>query len=229
MKGLRLMKKICNIGANSMIKAERGILYSTVQKDKDDRYLTSFKFFDFITNSAAVITKDVYLLAKFGKNFEEITPKVNDIIHSRSAFLPGSKVFVCERDGRAMIFGADGSLKWKGFVKYKGFGPSDITVDSQFIWCAFPESNAVIKYNTNSMRQDFVIGGSASGGLNEPCGVFHDGERLIVGSLDGTISYINLDDFQIEETHHINEPVMQYTKAYVTEVVLCKSGIYTLE
>ena len=49
MKGLRLMKKICNIGANSMIKAERGILYSTVQKDKDDRYLTSFKFFDFIT------------------------------------------------------------------------------------------------------------------------------------------------------------------------------------
>ena len=223
------MKKICNIGANSIIKAERGILYTAIHKDKNDRYLTAFKFYDFVTFSEALITKDVFLLGKFGKNFEIIEPKVEDIVHSRTAFLPNGRVFVCERDGSAMIFDNAGEVKWKGLIKYKGFGPSDITADNQFIWCTFPESNAVIKYNTNSMRQDFVIGGSASGGLNEPSGVYFDGDRLVVGSLDGTINYISLANFQIEETHQINEAIMQITKTYSTQVVLCQSGIYTLD
>lgn len=222
------MKQICKMGANSIIKAERGILYSGVQRRQDGEYAAVFKFYDFVTNSAAIITKDVFSLAKFGRNYELIEPHVRDIVHSRSAALPGSRMLICERDGNATIFGSDGSVRWRGIIKYKGFGPSDIAADEHYIWCTFPESNAVIKYNTNSMRHDFVIGGSASGGLNEPHGVYHDGDQLIIASLDGSICYISLDNFQIEETYKIDEPIYQYTKTYTNEIILCRSGIYTL-
>lgn len=222
------MKQISTTGANSMIKAERGIIYSGVQKKQDGQYAPYFKFFDFVTNSAAIITKDVFSLAKFGKNYELITPKVKDLIHSRSAMLPGGRVLVCERDGNSAVFGSDGSEKWRGVIKYKGFGPSDVAADGIYIWCTFPESNAVIKYNTNSMRHDFVIGGSASGGLNEPHSVFFDEDKLIIASLDGSICYISLDNFQIVERLDTDEIIYQYTKTYSNEVILCRSGIYTL-
>ncbi len=223
------MNQICGVGATSIIRAERGLVFSCVTQKTDGDETVAFKYYDFITNSVAIVTRDVYAMAKFGKNHELIIPHIKNVIDSRAVNLPLKRIMVCERDGSAMVFGADGSIRWKGAIKYKGFGPSDIAADEHYIWCTFPESNAVIKYNTISMRHDFIIGGSASGGLHEPHSIFLNDDGLNIASLDGSICCISQDDFQMSELHRLAEPIYQYTQSYSNEVVLCKSGIYTID
>ena len=169
------------------------------------------------------------MLNKFGNHFQFFEQHLDDYINCKTALLPNMQVFIAYPDGRAMIFNGKDKLRWEGNIKYKGFGPADVVADGNFVWCTYPENNAVIKYNTNSMRQDFRIGGSAAGGLNEPHGIFLNDNKLIVtSSATGEVIGVDLENFYIEQIASFNEPVYQYFKIDSNEIILTESGIYRL-
>lgn len=223
------MKKIYAKGALSMLASGNGFIFPAMQSKMENDYVISYKFHDLVTGNTSLITRSVYLLTKFGNHFDTFEQHLDDFINCKTAQLPNHRIFVTYPDGRAMIFDSNGNKKWNGILKYKGFGPADVAVDGNFIWCTFPENNAVIKYNSASMRHDFIIGGSASGGLNEPHGVFLENQKLIVTSANnGSICAIDLETFHMESIAWLDEPVYQYLKTYNSEIVLSESGIYML-
>lgn len=225
------MKKVYDKGAISMIACKHGFLFTAMQNELEDdgKTIISFKQHDLETSTTSLVTKNAYLLHKFGAHFEFFTQTLEDYYNCKTCVLEDRKVFIVHPAGQAWIYDVRCNLKWEGDIRYKGFGPADIAVDNKYIWCSYPENNAIIKYNFNTMRQEFKVGGSASGGIKEPCGLWLDNNNLIVTSYaNGDVFSLDLDVFHMEKLLEHEEPIIQYFKIDFKDVVLTKSGIYIL-
>lgn len=225
------MKKIYGEGVVSMLPSSRGFVFTTLQteSENDTKGVVSFRQYNFDTGKTELMTKSVYLLHKFGNQYESFIAGVEDYVYCRTVQLPDARMLLVHIDGNACLLAADGTVKWEGSLKYKGFAPSDTIGDGDAIWCAYPESNAVIKYGVKLMRQEFRISTGASGGILEPTGLYQSGDSLVMTSgADGVIKSIDLDDFHVETIAEFGEPVYQYLKIDSNEIIHAKSGIYRL-
>lgn len=231
------MKKIYDDSAISMIPCERGFIFAAIKKETDDvkisqkegQSVIAFREHSFDTGQNSLVTKNVYLMNKFGQNFEFFANNLPDYINCKAIKLHNGNTLIVNYDGEAQIFNKSTELKWSGSLKHKGFSPADVVADKDYVWCSYPESNAAIKYNINSMQQTFKIGGSASGGLNEPFGLWiAENELIITSSATAQLLSINLDTFQAKEMVGVYEPSLQYIKVDSNEVVLTRTGIYKI-
>lgn len=221
------MKKIFEGTATGLLAGQRSVMFCAAQ-EADNQGL-SYKQHDFDTGSTALITKSVYLLTKYGAFFEFFTSKINDHTALKTVLLDNSDCFVLEKNGMARIIDQYCRPKWHGSLRYKGFAPSDAKAAGGGVWCAYPESGALIRYNSGSMRQEFRVSSGVSANLGEPTGLFPSGDELIFTcSGSAKIFSLNLNSFAVETIHSLSEPVYEYMKIDSNEVVLAKSGVYRL-
>lgn len=213
-----------------MIGIKRGFIFASGRAEENsEKTIISYYQHDFDSGSTQPATRGVYLAEKFGQNFDFFMKTLDDYFNTIAVGLNDGRTFVMHPGGSAVVFDAKGAPKWRGSLKYKGFGPADAVADGSCVWCTYPENNAVIKFNTNSMLADFKIAGGISEEFVEPHGLCLVGRELIVTSANnGRIFSVNLDNFREKVICELGEPVYQYLKIDSNEIVHAKSGIYRL-
>lgn len=225
------MKKIYDSGVLTLVPCNRGFVFPVLQNENQDaeKSVVTFKQHDFDTGSTNMITKNVFLLNKLANYFEAFKDSANELIGLKTVIFKNSNILVMDKSGTATIFNPNQQIKWKGSLRYKGIPPKDIVANETFIWCSYPENGAIVRYNLNSMRQDFRISSGVNADLGEPSGLFlQDNSLIFTCANHGKICEISLQTFNLEVLYIMQESVQQYLKVDSNEVILTKSGVYRL-
>ncbi len=223
------MKKIFGDDAIHMLPLHSGFIIATKQKTYDDYLVVSYKMATLETDALNPVTRNVYQLAKFGNNFQLFEKILPDYLNCKTLQLPDSRLFAIYPDGQAAVYDDMAQTLWSGALKYKDSGPADVALQGECIWATFPESNALIRYNVQSLREELRIGGGENSAFAAPCSLWINGNSMLVCNRDShKILEINLSTFEAFDYAEFEEPVHQYIRIDNTEIVQLDSGVYTL-
>ena len=226
------MKKIFESEAISIFPCNRGFVFAEIHKEEisgKEKRVIAFHKHNFDTGITDMITKSAYLNNVFTNHTDFLKEEIEDYINVIAVFPPNLGMIIIGKVGIAKVYDYNCRFKWKGSLKYKGYSPADAVVSGDKIWCSYPDSNTLIRYNANSMRQEFKISSGISGDIKEPYGLFSlDNSIVITSQSSGVVQTMDLDNYNIEKMFEFNEPVEKYIKVDSNEIVLTKSGIYKL-
>ncbi len=212
-----------------MIPIPKGAVIAIVTDiTEDEKMAVEYRIISLDTNDIQRISNNVFLLAKFGPGHKSAEMQISNHITSRACLLPGGELFTVEEDSTAKLLDADGYAKWVGMVKYKGSAPSDAVYDGENIWVAFPDSNALIRMNVASMREELRIGGGKdNSGFSGPTGIFAEDDWLYVSNATAcSVWRINVKTYAAEEYLTFEEPVYAFCRVGIRELVHLESGVY---
>ena len=125
----------------SMYPLPKGFIIIAKKSAMAEKLVVSYKLISFENGTMSPITKSVYQLAKFGNNFKTFEMQVPNYVTCKTASLDNQRLFVVTPDGTAKVMDHNGYVQWQGTMKYKGYGPSDISVQGHTMWASFPENN----------------------------------------------------------------------------------------
>lgn len=223
------MKRIYGQDAIHMLPLPSGFIIATRQNVYDDKVVVAYKMVSLENNSINPVTRNVYQLAKFGNNFKLYEKQLRDYLNCKTVALSDRRLFAVYPDGNAKVLDADAKLEWKGSLKYKEFGPADAVAFGHTLWASFPESNALIRFNLRTMREELRIGGGAGSAFSSPDGLWINDENMLVCNPDSNkILEVNLRSYTVYDYAEFDEPVHQYIKVNSNEFVLLNSGVYRL-
>ena len=225
------MKKIFSNDAIHILPLPSGFIIAIKQKEQGNRIIVGYKMATLETGRLGSVTRNVYQLAKFGNNFKRYEQLLGDYLNCKTILLQGGRLFAAYPDGRAMLYNQDVEPVWSGSLMQNGYGPCDIALQDDKVWASFPESNMLIRYSLDSMKEDLRIGESegAAGSFSYPTGLWINGDTMLVCNADSNkIIEVNLNTFSAYDYAEFDESVTQYIKIADTEIVQLKSGIYTL-
>ena len=226
------MKQIFGSAALTIVPCNRGFVFAEVHKTTEndkEKSVIAFNHHSFDTGITNAITKNAYLNDIFLNHSEFLKEEIGDYINIIIAFTPNFGIITLEPNGIAKTYDYSCRFKWKGNLKYKGYAPSDAVINGDSLWCAYPDSNTLIRYNVNSMRQEFKIGSGVGDMLSEPFSLFVVEDSLVITSQNsGKIQKMSLDDYKLETIHQLDMPIKKYIKVDSNEIILTDSGIYKL-
>ena len=226
------MKQIFDKPALTIAPCNRGFVFTEVYKTDEEgveKNIIAFNQHSFDTGTTNPITKNTYLNSIFQNHSDFLRDEIGDYINIITVFTPNFGIIMLYPNGLAKVYDYNCHFKWKGSLKYKGYAPADAVIVGNELWCSYPDSNTLIRYNANSMRQEFKISTGVSGELVEPYGLFVLDENLIITSQSsGLIQSMNLESFKLSTLYQLNEPVKKYIKVYSNEIILTGSGIYRI-
>lgn len=212
--------------------SNRGFVFAETHKNLQNgevKNLIAFNEHSFDTNKTTAITKTAYLNNIFANHSDFLREQIGDYINITTAFTPNLGCIILNPNGIATVFDYNCNFKFKSNLKYKGYAPSDAVVKGESLWCAYPDSNTIIKYNANSLRQEFKISSGVEEELTEPFSLFPLEDGIVVTSQStGLVQKVLYDEYKIETMFEAKEPVQKYIKVDSNEVILTKSGIYKL-
>ena len=226
------MKQLFGVGALSIAPCNRGFVFAETHKNLQNgevKNLIAFNQHNFDSGDTTAITKTAYLNNIFKNHSDFLKEEISDYISIITAFTPNLGTIILKPSGIATVFDYNCNYKFKSNLKYKGYAPSDAVVHGESLWCAYPDSNTIIKYNANSLRQEFKISSGVEEELTEPYSLFALDDGIVVTSQScGNVKKVMYDDYKIETLYEFDEPVKKYIKVDSNEVILTKSGIYKL-
>ena len=82
------------------------------------QYKVQYSVINFKTKSIDVLTKNAYLLKKFGSNFNRISQIMPNFVQCDAAVLYDRRVLAIFPNGEAGIFDREGELEWNGAFEY---------------------------------------------------------------------------------------------------------------
>ncbi len=227
------MKKLYGEGAFSLIPTGKGFIF-TAEQDRtegDNNILIAYKMMNLQTGELSLISRNVFLLGKFGSEYEYLASQTEDFINCTVVPLPDYETLIVETDGSAKIFDIECKLRWQGSLCYKDVTPAGFAVNGNFLWCSYPEANALVEYNIKTHRQEIRVGALDNAGIPSPFGLYVNpsNKTMIISSSDsGVLQKLRLEDFVMEEYYQCGEPVSQFFRIGDDEIILTKSGIYKL-
>lgn len=226
------MKQIFGSGVLSIAPCNRGFVFAEVHKtvqDNAEKNIIAFHQHNFDTGVTNPITKNAYLNSIYLNHSDFLKEEISDYINTITIFTPNFGMILLKVNGIALVYDYNCKFKWRGNLKYKGYAPADAVICGESLWCSYPDSNTLIKYNVNSMRQEFKISSGIENELVEPYGLFAGDEGIIITSQNsGLIQTISLNDYKLETLYTVNEPVKKYIKVDSNEIILTESGIYRM-
>lgn len=226
------MKQIFGSGVLSIAPCNRGFVFAEVHKtaqNDTEKNVIAFNQHNFDTGITNPITKSAYLNNIYLNHSDFLKEEISDYINTVTIFTPNFGMILLKVNGTALVYDYNCRFKWRGNLKYKGYAPADAVIVGESLWCSYPDANTLIKYNVNSMRQEFKISSGVGDELTEPYGLFAGDEELIITSQNsGLIQKMSLNDYKLETIYTIEEPVKKYIKVDSNEIILTESGIYRL-
>ncbi len=223
------MKQIFEGEVYEILPLSNGILFSYCIDSTDiEKTVVGYKMISFENGRMTDITKNVYLAAKFGNNYNTIIKHCDNYITARSIVLPSGKILLLSKDGIAKLIDTDSSVTWQGNLTYHSCTASDIVIHKHSLWACFSDCNVLLRYNLSNMREELRIGGKSSP-FNKPKSLYLEGDVATVcnkGSKKTT--EINLETYAVLNEQEFPEEVLQYTKAANHRFVILNSGLYIL-
>ena len=221
------MRKIFGGEVYDMVRKPDGLVFSYREDVIDDSILLRFKMIEAETGTVTDVSKNVYLLSKFGNNYRQVIKLTENFITLKAISLPSGKLFLCDGPGLCYLLDSDASVLWKGTVMYRDEAPSDIALYGNCVWASFRESNVLIRFNLATMREELRIGGTRSP-FSAPRGVFIEGNTAIISNGgSNSLTKVNLDTYLVEQYYDFEQKVRSYAKVGAYEFVLLSDGIYS--
>ena len=218
------MKQIFGPGVLSIVPCNRGFVFAEVHKTDDEnneKNVIAFNQHNFDTGITNPITKNAYLNNIYLNHSDFLKEEISDYINTITIFTPNFGMILLKVNGTATAYDYNCKFKWKGSLKYNGYAPADAVIDGDSLWCSYPDSNTLIRYNANSMRQEFKISSGVGDELIEPYGLFALDDGIIVTSQNtGVIRKMSFDDYKLETIYNFEEPVKKYIKVDSNEIIL---------
>lgn len=222
------MKLIAKDNVFSLHPLPDGFLYSYLIEQEDDQIKVGYKMVTFSTGKISNVTKNIYMLTKFGSAYKSFMGKIKNYLSCFALPLENGQCFVIDLEGNATIFGPDGEEVWAGNLRYKKNSPGGIAVNGNTLWISFSDSNVLIRYDLNTLRQELRIGGEHSP-FNKPTSLFPAGSKLFVCSdADNCIWKMDTSTYATELYFSFEEKVKDYQFINKYEIVVLDSGIYLL-
>jgi hypothetical protein len=222
------MKQIFGQEALQVLPCQKGFIFVVKQENREEKAVITYKMLDFEEMKMTAVTRNVYLLTKFGKHFERFEDNPDDFLQIRTLLFPDQRLLTVTPQGEATLYAADGSVKWQGELTYQGCAPDSVVADENYVFVSYPDAGAVLRYSLPTMRQDMRIGGGAAP-LPKPEGLYYQhGQLLICSPTTNEILQLNPKTLETEPYHTLEEPVHRYAKFLSNELVMLDSGIYKL-
>lgn len=224
-----MIKQICREGAIQMIPTNSGIVFAFKQETSryDDYMKIGYRMYNCDSGETNVVTRNVFLLSKFGNNFDKVENNPKDFLDSKTVTLSDYSVLIVDPKGDAELINYDGRVKWKGSLSYKDCVPAALAATEKGIWASYKKEGAIVRYSAMSLRPELRIGGNS--GLLSPEGIWADENRVLICTTgDNSVIEINSDTFKTEVYQKFSDVVHDYCKIGAHEFVLVDSGIYKL-
>lgn len=223
------MLKIVSLDIVDLISFPSGILFVLKENLENDAVKVSFYSFDIATKSIATVTKNAYLLSKFGPSYAPIAKQLGDYVSCDTAKLWNGHTFIIYSTGEMGIFDENGSLLRTGDLMYNDSPARDVTPDNNYIWSVVPEQNLIIKYSLLQNRVVMRIGGDNSTTFSSPVSIQeYDGYLYVCNKDSRKIRRVKLSDFSVEDYKEFDEPVYKYLRVGSDEFAVLDSGVYML-
>ena len=209
---------------------KKGFVFASKAVNEEGKIVAQFYGYDAVNDTFTRIKKSVFLKIKFGYEYEEIAKQLGDYVSCDVGFLADGKIMAIYPSGEYNIFNTDGSVNVSSQLTYKGNGVCDIAVDGQYIWCAVPQENAVIKYSPREGRILLRVGGGDSTAFEKPCAVTLIGSTLhICNQQSRKIRSLNTQTNSVRDYRVFTEKVYKYINVLGKEFVWLQSGLYVLD
>lgn len=223
------MKQIFEGEVFEILPTSNGIIFSYCHDIIDDQIVVAFKMLSFETGRFTDVAKNIYLLTKFGTNYNNVIKHSENYVKVKSIVLPGGKVFLTEPDGSAMLIENDATPLWTGSFSYRGFAPSDIILCGDALWGSYPECNAILKYNLTTLKEELRIGGKASPELKPSC-LFSGDDRnlLFYNKQNKNVSRLDTISLELYDYEIFTEEVFQYIEAGKNKFAILESGLFII-
>jgi hypothetical protein len=223
------MLKIVSLDIVDLLSFPSGILFVLKENLENGSVKVSFYSFDIATQSIASVTKNAYLLTKFGSAFAPIAKQLGDYVSCDAAKLWNGHTFIIYSTGEMGIFDEAGALVRTGDLNYADAPARDVAVDNNFIWSAVPSKNMIVKYSLLQNRVVMRIGEPGANTFVTPVSVAAYDNYLYVCCKEARkIRRVRLSDFTVQEYKEFDEPVFKYLRVGSTEFVVLESGVYML-
>ena len=223
------MLKIVSLDIVDLLSFPSGILFVLKENLENGAVKVSFYSFDIATRSIASVTKNAYLLTKFGAAYAPIAKQLGDYVSCDTAKLWNGNTFIIYSTGEMGIFDENGVLVRTGDLTYNGSPARDVAVDNNYIWSAVPGKNMIVKYSLLQNRVVMRIGGDTSATFLNPVSIEeYDGFLFVCCKDARKIRRVRLSDFTVDEYKEFDEPVFKYLRVGNCEFVVLESGVYML-
>ncbi len=223
------MIKIVSLDIVDLISFPSGVLFVLKENLENNAVKVSFFSFDIATKSIATVTKNAYLLTKFGASYAPIAKQLGDYVSCDTAKLWNGQTFIIYSTGEIGIFDEKGELLHTGDLKYKDMPARDVATDNNYIWSVVPSGNMIVKYSLLQNRVVMRIGGDNSTTFSNPVSVVeYDGYLYVCNQDTCKIKRVKLSDFSVDEYKEFDEPIYKYLRVGTNEFVVLESGVYML-
>lgn len=214
---------IIKYGEDSVIMVEKLPLANPSQ------YKARYSVINFETKSIEVLTKNAYLLKKFGSNYSRISQIIPNFVQCDAAVLYDRRVLAVYPNGEAGIFDRDGELEWSGRFDYHENPISCLALEGKYFWSVCRGENCVIRYSCQNMSVDLRIGGKDAKTFVDPTHISYDNGDLYVCCDGNKVRKIDSNNYTVSDYLNFTDNIKQYFRFGKYAVAVMAGGTYVLE
>ena len=230
LNGRIYMREIYHGEILNITSFKNGFVFAALAQNNDGKVTANFYGYDAVNDHFSRIKKSIFLKIKFGYEYEDIAKQLGDYVSCDAGFLSDGRVMVVFPNGEYHIFNTDGSVNVSSLLTYKGKSVCDIACQDNFIWCAVPEANAVIKYNPREGRIVLRAGGGEDSAFDSPCSVTLLGNKLYICNRGSRkIRTLDTASNTVRDYRVFNQKVFKYINVRGKEFVWLQSGLFVLD
>lgn len=208
---------------NSAVLVEKRITIGAEQ------YKASYSVVNFETKSIEVITKNAYLLRKFGTAYQKISETIPNFVQCDAAVLYDKRVLIIYPNGESGIFDRDGKLEWSGLLEYHDKPIRHLALEGKYFWSVCPDENCVIRYACQNTKVDLRIGSKEADTFPSPQHISYDGNDIYVSCSNNKVRKIDGIHYTVSDYRQFSESVKRYYKFGNYAIAVLASGTYFID
>lgn len=189
------------------------------------QYTLSCFVLNFENGDKEVITKNAYLMKKFGSSFDKITDKIANYAECDSAILSNRDVLLVFPNGQLGMFNSDGELKWNNELSYNEKVVNGLAPDGEYFWSCCKDENCVIRYNAENINVDIRVGSKDAETFIRPNFVSADDEFIYVCCNGSKVRKIDKSNFTVSDVKEYAD-LKKFFKHNEFSIICTSGGCY---
>lgn len=189
-------------------------------------YGVNYFILNFSTGEKEIVTKDAYLLKKYGSKRKEISEKLGNFVMPSAMVLEDRSVLVIYPNGETGLFNPDGELVRDGLLSYNDSPVCCIAEDGNCFWSVCEGENAVIRYFADGAKMDIRIGGKNQPTFDRPHFVSADDKYVYVCCNHNSVRKIDKSTFAVTDVNRMYTDITGYYRFGRFAIVTTFDGAY---
>lgn len=207
---------------------DKKIILAEKLPQTDGSYKLSYFILDLDRLEKEVVTKNAYLMKKFGNSaFKKISESISDFSDCEATVMPNRNVFLIFSNGQCAMFDPKGEMIWSKTLTYKEKPVTGLAPDGDYIWCCCEDENCVIRYlaDGDKLNLDLRIGSTEADTFKKPCFVSSDTDGVYV-CCSNKLRRISRSDFVVSDVSDILSGLKRFYRFGKYTLICTADGAY---